>query len=337
MIVNRSKLKLPSPIPRRLKWGVSGCGNYTEEFFLPALHLVQRSKFVSVYSHDIHRAKEIAAKFGAVNAYDDYDKFLMSDIDSVYVSSANVNHYEQVVKAAKAKKNILCELPISVTSEQAEQMVQVCKENKVHLIINHLHRFHPHVHKVRELLEKQIVGKVVSITASYHSDFPPANNFRTKKELSGGGVLRELGAQMIDLLRYFGGEIVETKAFLDNVVYKSEIEDFASALVKFRNGGYGSFSVSYDCKKASNRIEVVGQNGSVIIENFFSKKNSVSKLIIDVNGEARKVFRKRLNKFVIMLRSVQKTFIKNDPAPVTGEDSLANMKIIEVIERQHIK
>jgi predicted dehydrogenase len=333
MIVGQKKIKLPSPI-RRLKWGIAGCGNYTEEYFLPALQLVQRSRLVSVFSHDIQRAKEIASKFGAAASFDNYDEFLKSDIDSVYISSANVNHYEQVVNAARAKKNILCELPLSVSTEQAGQMIKVCKENDVHLIVNHLHRFHPQVHKVRELLEKQIVGKIISITASYHSDFPPTDNFRIRKELSGGGVLRELGAQMIDLLRYFGGEIIETKAFLDNVVYKSEIEDFASALVKFRNGGYGSFSVSYDCKKASNRIEVIGQSGSIIIENFFGKKNSVSKLIIDVNGEAKKVFRKRTNKFVIMLRSVQKTFIKNEAAQVSGEDSLANMKLIEEIENQ---
>lgn len=336
MIASTSKIRINSPIPKRLKWGVSGCGNYTEEYFLPALQFVQWSKFVSVYSHDLHRAKEISSRFGAVNSYDNYDEFLKSDIDSVYVSSANINHYEQVIKAAYAKKNILCELPISVTSEQAVQMIQVCKENNVHFIINYLHRFHPQVHKVKELLEKQIVGKIISITASYHSDFPPENNFRTKKELSGGGVLRELGAQMIDLLRYFGGEIIETKAFLDNVVYKSEIEDFASALVKFKTGGYGNFSVSYDCKKASSRIEVLGQNGAVIIENFFGKKNAVSKLIIDVNGESKKVFRKRLNKFVIMLRTVQKIFIKNEQSPATGEDSLANMRIIEEIERQQI-
>lgn len=336
MIVNTSKIRITSHIPKRLKWGVSGCGNYTEEHFLPALQFVQRSKFVSVYSHDLHRAKEIATRFGAINSFDSYDEFLKSDIDSVYVSSANINHYEQVIKAAHAKKNILCELPISVSSEQAEKMILACEENKVHLIVNHLHRFHPQVHKVKELLEKQIVGKIISITASYHSDFPSENNFRTKKELSGGGVLRELGAQMIDLLRYFGGEIIETKSFLDNVIYKSEIEDFASGLVRFKHGGFGNFTVSYDCKKASNRIEVVGQNGAVIIENFFGKKNAVSKLIIDVNGESKKVFRKRLNKFVIMLRTVQKILIKNEQSPVTGKDSLENMRIIEEIERQQL-
>ncbi|MEW6652793.1 MAG: Gfo/Idh/MocA family oxidoreductase [Bacteroidota bacterium] len=336
MIVSTSKIKLPSPIPRKLKWGVAGCGHYTEEFFLPALHFVQRSKFVSLFCNNINRAKEISSRFGVVNTLDDYDAFLRSDIDSVYISSANTNHFELVTKAAIAQKNILCELPISLTSEQTELMMQVCKENKVHLIINNLHRFHPQVQKARELLEKQIVGKIVSIAASYHSDFPLSNNFRTKKELS-CGVLHDLGAQMIDLLRYFGGEISESKAFIDNVIYKSDFEDFASALVKFKNGGYGNFSVSYNCKKLNNRIEVVGLNGSLIIDNFFGKKNTASKLIIDINGEARKVFRKRMNSFVIMLRTVQKIFLKNEPAPISNEDSLTNIKIVDEIVKQQVK
>ncbi|KAF0151524.1 MAG: oxidoreductase [Ignavibacteria bacterium] len=336
MIVNTSKIKLPSPIPRRLKWGVAGCGNYTVEYFLPALQFVQRSKIVSLFCNNLNRAKDIASKFSTANTFDDYDLFLNSDIDSVYISGVNTNHYELVNKAAIAKKNILCELPISVTLEQAEKMIQVCNENKVHLIVNFLHRFHPQVQKVRELLEKQIVGKIVSISASYHSDFPQANIFRTKKELS-SGALHDLGAQMIDLLHYFGGEIVETKTFIDNVVYKSEMEDFASALVKFKNGGYGNFSVSYDCKKLNNRIEVVGQYGSIIIENFFGKKNAVSKLIIDLNGEGRKVFRKRMNNFAVMLRSVQKSFIKNELAHLSTEDFLADFKIIDEIIKQKNK
>lgn len=334
MIKPSTRLRFASAIPRKLKWGIAGCGNFAENYFLPALQLVQRSKLVSVYSHELSRAKSIASKFGTMNAFDDFNSFLASGIDAVYVSSVNADHYWQVIESAKAHKNILCERPMALDSKQAEEMINVCKENNVVLMVDHLHRFHPHVQKAKELIEKQMLGKIVSISASYNIDLAPDHNFRFKKELSGGGVLRDLGSQMIDMLRYFGGSITEVKAFMDNVVYKSDVEDFSSAIVKFEKNGYGQFNISYNTKKAFNRIEILGYNGSIAIENFLGKKSTSTKLIIDLQGEARKVFRKRSNRMVLMIRSVQKTFSKKNPPVVTGEDDLINLRIIEQIEKQ---
>jgi predicted dehydrogenase len=319
-------------MPRRLKWGVAGCGQFAENYFLPALQLAQRSKLVSVFSHDIKRSKNIASKFSAPNAFDDYDAFLSSDIDTVYISSKNSDHHWQIIKAAKAGKNIVCEKPIAINSTQAEEIIEECKKNNVVLLINYLHRFHPLVQKAKELIDKNMIGKIISISASYNIDLSPNDNFRFNKELSGGGVLRDLGSQVIDMLRYFGGEITDVKAYMDNVIYKSDVEDFASAIVKFEKGGYGYFSVSYNAKKANNRIEVIGRNGSLSIENYLTKRNQATKLIIDLHNEAKKVFRKRTNKMSFLIRSSQKTFLKHEPPAVTAEDGLANMILIEKIE-----
>ena len=334
MIVSPKRIDIRSRFPRKLKWGVAGCGNFAEKYFLPALQQVQRSKLVSVYSHDGNRAKDIASKFGAPNTFSDYNSFLSSDIDTVYISGVNSNHFDQVIKAAKAGKNILCERPIALSSEQAVEMIQICKANKVELVVNHMHRFHPLIQKAKELIDKQLLGKIVSITALHNVNLPPGENFRFKKELSGGGVLRDLGSQMIDMLRFFGGEIIEVKGFMDNLVYKCEVEDFASAIVKFEKGGYGHFSTSYDSKKTGSRIEIVGFNGSVSIETVMGKKNAASKLVIELNGEAKKVFRKRVNNIVFMIRAVQRVFLKHEESLVTGENALANLKIIELIENQ---
>jgi predicted dehydrogenase len=334
MIKSSTRLKFSSAIPRKLKWGIAGCGNFAENSFLPALLLAQRSKLVSVYSHDLQRAKNITLKFGAQNSFNDFDSFLAGDIEVVYISSVNSDHYWQVMKAAKAGKNILCERPIALSSVQIEEMIKVCKEQNVILMVNHLHRFHPLVQKAKELINNQMLGKIVSISATYNIDVSPVDNFRFKKELSGGGVLRDLGGQMIDLLRFFGGNIIDVKAYMDNVVYKSEVEDFASAIVKFEKNGYGYFNISYNTKKAHNRIEILGYNGSLAIENFLGKKNLATKLIIDLQGEGRKMFRKRTNKLLFMIRSVQKTFLKNEPPLTTGKDGLENMLIIEKIEKQ---
>lgn len=327
-------VKIKRPVVKKLKWGVAGCGRFTELTFVPTMKFLRRSSLHSFFSHNLNRAKELAEISGASGYFDNFDDFLKSDIDCVFIGSVNAHHYEQVIKAAEAGKNILCEKPLSITSKQAEEMVEACKRNNVLLAVNYVHRMHPHIIKVRELIKNQRIGKLVSVNVSFNLDFPPGNNFRFNKELSGGGALRDLGTHMIDLLRFFGGEIAEINGYMDNIIYNYEVEDFASAIVKYENGNYGSFNVSYNTKKAFNRIEILGHTGAISVENFIGVKGAPSKLTIQLDGEAKKSFRKRGNKFLFMMRAIQKSFLKIQTPPVTGEDGLINMKIMEELERK---
>jgi len=319
---------------KKIKWGIAGCGRFAEQSFLPSVRLTRRSTVNSLYSRDISRAKSLAEKFGVLNTFDNYDEFLKSDIDAVFVASANVHHYEQVIKAAKAGKNILCEKPLALTSAQAEEMVRVCKDNKVLLAVNYVHRYHPLVIKAKELIVDQKLGKLVSIDVHFNVDFPPDNNFRFKKELSGGGALRDIGTHMIDLLRFFGGEIESIDGVVGNLVYQSEVDDFAIGTVKFAKSGYGTFNVSFNNKKAFNRIEILCHKGAIAIDNLIGRKILAPKLTILLEDEARKSFRKRGNKVHFVIRSVQKSFLKNEPPHASGQDGLINLKLMEELEQK---
>lgn len=327
-------LNIRKKILRRLKWGVAGCGNFAEKSFIPALQLMPKSKLVSLYSSDINRARSLADKYAAQFAFNDYNEFLKSEIDCVYISSANFNHYEQVIKAAKADKNILCEKPLALSSQQAKEMVEICKSSNVNLAVNYVYRFHPLVSKAKEIIEKDMLGKIVSVSANFNIDFAPNENYRFKKALSGGGALWDVGTHMIDLLRYIGGEIIDINGVMDNIVYKSEVDDFAAAILKFENGGYGFFNVSYNNRKAFNRIEILGYKGCISIENMIGRKTAPCKLVIDLNNESKRAFRKRGNILLFALRSVQKSFFKNQPPIVTGEDGMINLKLMEELERK---
>ncbi len=178
------------------------------------------------------------------------------------------------------------------------------------------------------------MAKLVSVSADFNIDFPPGSNFRFNKSLSGGGALRDLGTHMIDLLRFIGGNIIDIQGVVDNVVYKSEVDDFASGIVKFEKGGYGRFNVSYNSKQTLNRIEILGHTGAINIENLIGRKLVPSKLSIILEGEAKKTFRKRGIKLLFLLKSIQKSFLKNETPLVTGEDGLINLQLMEELERK---
>ena len=319
---------------KKIKWGVAGCGRFAENSFLPATKLLRKSSVFSLYSRDINRAKSLSERFGVQNFFNNYDEFLKSDIDAVFIASPNAHHYEQVIKAAKTGKNIFCEKPIALNSAQAEEMVKVCKENNVLFAVNYVHRYHPLVVKAKELIMNQKLGKLVSISANFNIDFPPDNNFRFKKELSGGGALRDIGTHMIDLLRYFGGEIETIDGVVGNLIYQSEVDDFALGTVKFAKSGYGTFNVSYNNKKAFNRVEILCHKGAIAIDNLIGRKILAPKLTILMEDEARKSFRKRGNKMVFVLKSIQKSFLNNQTPHATGEDGLINLRLMEELEQK---
>ncbi len=325
-------IRIPKKYSSKLKWGVAGCGRFAENTFIPAFKLLRRSVLQSLYSQDLNRAKSLADKFGIEKHFNDFDEFLKSDINAIYISSVNANHYQQVIKAAKAGKHILCEKPLAMNSSEAEEMVKVCEQNKVQLTINYVYRFHPLIIKAREIITNQMLGKIVSINLSFNINFPPGSNFRFYKKQSGGGALRDLGTHMIDLLRYFGGEIISIDGVVDNVIYKSEVEDFSCGIVKFGNGGYGFFNVAYNSQRAFNRIEILGHKGSVSLENLIGGRLLPAKMTIILEGEAKKAFRKSGNKQLSLLRSVQKSFLSNHAPLVTGQDGLVNIRLMEELE-----
>jgi len=325
-------IKIPKKYSRKLKWGVAGCGRFAEQTFLPTIKLLRKSVVTSLYSSNLNRAKSLADKFGIEKHFNNYDEFLKSDINAVYISSANSNHYQQVIAAAKAGKHILCEKPLAMTSPEAEEMVKTCEQNNVQLAVNYVYRFHPLIIKSKEMIANQMLGKIVSMNLNFNIDAPPGSNFRFTKSQSGGGALRDLGTHMIDLMRYFGGEIVSITGVLDNIIYKSEVEDFSCAIVKFENGGYGFFNVSFNNKKSFNRIEILGHKGAISLDNLIGGRLLPAKLTILLDGEAKKAFRRRGNRQFNLLKSVQNSFLNNQPLLVTGYDGLINMKIMEELE-----
>lgn len=312
----------------KIKWGVAGCGKYLEQSFLPALEVLKKKKLVSVYSKNQSRANFIAEKFSAVEAFHDYDKFLNSDFDILYIASANTDHYDQVIKAARAGKHILCEKPLSISSKQAKEMIEECEKHNVVLTINYKFRYHPLIKKVKELIENDYLGPIISMYGSFNIDHTPDELSQNR------GATFDLATHIIDLFRYFGGEIKDIKGYQDNVLYKAEVEDFANGIVRFENNGYGYFQVSYNTKKAFNRIEINGHKGSVSIEDMFGNRTGSAKLIINLPGEARKTFRRRVNAQLFQLKDFQKRILKKEDMLVTGEDGLINLKLMEKLSKR---
>jgi predicted dehydrogenase len=329
MIKPAIKFNINPKIPKRIKWGIVGENFQISENFLPAFNKVQFGKVTSLYSHNQTMVKKLAEKFSIANYTNNYEQFLESGIDIIYFSHTNSQNLEMIKKAAAKGINILCESPIALNIQEAEEITRVCSEANVYLFVNQAHRLHPLLIKAKELIDSNFLGKIISISVTLNS-----NILKSESEESGeNGIINELGFQAVDMLRYFGGGISEVKGYIDNFIMHSSKEDYSAAIVKFSKVGYGIFSISAFAKQRINQIEISGINGTLIIENNLGNKMNSSRLVIDVHKEGKMVFRKRANKITAMIRSIHKTLSKNLPPFTSGEEGLKNLIIIEKLKK----
>ncbi len=334
MIVKPVNINLRVRLPKKIKWGVAFNKNFDVESFFSAIQLLTKSKVTSVYSNGINEAKSIAEKYGVVNYFNNINEFLKSEYDIVYLADNSNDFFENLNLFINNNKNVLCEKPSAISYNQSLEIEKKISEFGQKVIVNYSHRFNPLVIKAKELIDKQVVGKVHSISATYHIDFLPDESSIYKSKLSGISALRDLGHQMIDLLQYLGDEIIDIKYYTDKLIYKNPQNDFLTASLKFKNNCYGNLSVSYLSKKSINRIEILGHNGSIIIENIFDKKKAPTLLTIDLLGERKKIFRKKVNKTLMMLKNAQKSFLKNEKITIPFSEVTKNIYIIEQIEKE---
>jgi UDP-N-acetyl-2-amino-2-deoxyglucuronate dehydrogenase len=239
---------------------------------------IKGAKVAAVYSRSEEKAKLLAEKAGA-DWYTDYQEMLKSkEIDIVSIITPSGTHADMAIEAARAGKHVIVEKPMDISLEKAQQMIDVCRENHVKLSVISQHRFDPPAVKVKADIDSGRFGKMVLGQASVNwyrpQSYYDTSKWRGTKEMDGGGVLINQAIHTIDLFQYFMGEVESVYAHTAILAHERiEVEDVAVATVKFKNGGLGTIvGTTAAYPGLSARLEIIGTNGTAVIENDQLKK-----------------------------------------------------------------
>ncbi|MGH3337486.1 MAG: Gfo/Idh/MocA family protein [Propionibacteriaceae bacterium] len=215
-------------------------------------------------------ARRRAAELGAA-AYTDFRRMIIeADLDAVDICLPHHLHAEAIVAAAQAGRHILCEKPLCLTVQQADEVQRVVSGAGVTLMCAHNQLFLPAVSTAKQLLEQGILGTVYEVRTSdsFYNDFNPQNmGWRATTATSGGGELMDTGYHPTYLMLHLaGGSPVEATALLSRHRLRfMDSEDSAQVLVRFDNGVVGHLVTSwaYQPPPGSERFSVVGERGSL--------------------------------------------------------------------------
>ena len=161
----------------KIKWGVIGCGGIADRRTLPGMMLADNAELIAVMDANAEAAMRCKEKYNAKYAFDNIDDLLKIDeIEAVYIASPVFCHKEQAFAAAKAKKHILIEKPVGLTSEEAEEIAAFCDKEGVKLGVGFMMRFHAYHQKMKEIVSSGKIGEIVSARAQLTCWYPEMEN-----------------------------------------------------------------------------------------------------------------------------------------------------------------
>jgi predicted dehydrogenase len=279
------------------------------------------------------KALNIAKKEGVKNAFSDYKDMLKDpDIDAVIIALPTHLHMQCALDAAEARKDIFLEKPMTRTVEEAKAIISAVETNSVKLMIGFPFRFHRKFIDIKEKIDNGQMGDVVGANATYISSGPfyhraegyapmPVPNWWFEKQLTGGGVLIDLGSHMLDLLRMFFGEITDIKSVL-GYRFNLDFEDSAMCIVKFSSETVAQLNVGWYSQEYFLKVDFLGSVKNSSIAHAPSKPLSTLVQML-VKGRS-KFYQPHLDE---LQHFVDCMINDKDPSP-SGYDGLKNIEAI---------
>src|SRR5260370_9639470 len=250
-------------MPARLTWGLLGASTIAKTSVGPAFTRSPSADLRAVASRDALRATALAQSLGAPMAYGSYLELMEdSEIDAVYISLPNAQHHGWVLSALRHGKHVLCEKPLALSLDEAQEMATVAASQRRYLMEAFMYRFHPRIERARTLVHGGSLGRIQYARARFTgrlSDRFDRTNYRFGSVAEGGGALYDIGCYCVDAISWFlAGKVGGLSSWLD--LEPTGADARAAALLEFENRAIGQFFCAIDIPGGSD-LEVAGDEG----------------------------------------------------------------------------
>lgn len=338
-----------------INWGVIGCGGIAYRRTIPeGFTKAEKARLLAVMDIDANKAREVGERFEVRYSTNIEDILADRDIQAVYIATPVYLHKEQIIKSALAGKHILCEKPLTLNIEEGEEVIEICKRQKVKLGVGYMMRFHSLHKKAKEMIKDGDLGEIVFARAQLSCWYPPIPGaWRQDPSLGGGGSLIDMGSHCLDLLEYiFDSKIKEVACFTDNVIHSYKSEDSSLVIARFENKAHGVIDSYFNIPDTSskNRLEIYGTKGSIMAEGTIGQSSNGEMIAylegipkgydasqIRNVGNGVRIEVSLVNMYKEEIEAFSRAIERDETPPVPGEIGLWSLKVIEACYRSSIE
>lgn len=255
-----------------LRYGLIGCGRISPNHIAAALE--NELEIVAICDIVKENMDDKILKFelpSSVKCYTDYKEMIANEkIDLIAICTESGKHGKISIDCIEKGINLIIEKPITLSIEEADEIIKKSKEKNLVVSACHQNRFNKSIQKIREAVEAGRFGKLMHATA--HIRWNRGEDYYTQAPWRGtwqqdGGALMNQCIHNIDLLRWMmGDEIIEVIGMTDNLTHSYiEAEDLGLALVKFKNGSYGMIEGTTNIYPSNleETLYIFGEKGTI--------------------------------------------------------------------------
>ena len=249
--------------------GVIGAGGFG---LLALQHFTQLPQVRLVAMAGTHREASFAAakRFGVPDIEDVDTLVARDDIDLIYIATPPFLHHPQGMKALNAGKHVICEKPLALTVEQADEMIRVARKNRKLVIANLMQRYNPLFEIVQRLVESKALGEFLhGYFENYASDEGLAPEHWFWDCAKSGGIFIEHGVHFFDM---FAGWLGPGKVVAAQRTNRpgTNTEEQVNCTVRYGNGGTVNFYHGFTQTARLDRQEfrLVFERGDVRLEEW---------------------------------------------------------------------
>ena len=312
-------------------WGLIGSTSWSDHTFGPAISAAKGARIAAVFSSKRAHAETFCKKHGVPNGFTDLDAFLADPaIDAVWVAGPTDLHKDQTIAALKAGKHVLCEKPMAVSAADCAAMVRAGVKARRVLGLGYNNRHSPVFQAVQRDWAKGVYGMPVYIRT--HVLFPSPNTnigWRGYPKRSGGWALGNIGTHLIDLMRWFMGDVVEARGQLTNHAWGLKVDDFSLVDMKFKNGASGTMTAGMGrVGGGPGRLELYGTKGWCIFDGpVFGQAGTMTTSVGNKPPRTKQIA--AVNTYRVQVEAFGRAVRGEAPFQATAEDGLANLRVME--------
>jgi predicted dehydrogenase len=319
----------------KVRVAIIGAGWIAQVAHIPVWKKLENVELVAVCDTVKARAKAVAEKYKIPQFFTrDEDLLKRDDIDAVDICVPTNMHERLTLDALSAGKHVVVEKPMSRTVEEGEKMVRASRQHKRQLMVAMNVRFRYDVANLKSFIDGGELGEVFYAKAGWlrRQKKWTEHAWLFQKKFSGGGVLMDLGVQMLDMTLWLLGNVKakSVKANTYSHVAKLDVEDTAVALVHFDNGVTLNLEASWTFLREEDLFytNLLGTRGDAQLNPLRVTKELHGNLVNLTPSKAETPTNLYKNSYENELRHFIAGLRDGAPMLSTGEESLERMRII---------
>lgn len=225
-------------------------------------------------------AVHLAAEWGVEVAYESVAAIAADErVDVVHVCSPNFAHADQVASLLESGKHVVCEKPLTVSTEQADRLRDIATTSGMSVTVPYVYRFHPMVRELKARAMRGDFGRWFSVTGTYFQDWlwsPEDTNWRVDSVRGGDSrTFSDIGSHWFDLVEWILEEKVVSLLAESSIVHPArpgvdrvDTDDITSVTARTASGALVSATFSQVAVGRKNRlfVELSGEHASAVFD-----------------------------------------------------------------------